>query len=284
MYQRPPSPPAGGGTVPESQPPPRGWRSGQLGFALAVFAILASTPAGLHARQAPVPATLRGEVLDPSVGRPVVGAVVDALDPQGRIRARAITDEEGAFFLARVEPGSFRLRVRSVGYMETTTPRWWVEEGETLGLVVRVDPDVILLAPLEVVARSRAVSPVLSGFYQRQGRVSGTFINREDIARSNALRVTDLLATVPGIRLQTAGPGFQVIRFSRAPGSYCPAQVFVDGVLASRGNAEVLVDELASPGILEGIEVYHGLASVPPEFLNPSARCGVVALWTHRGG
>jgi hypothetical protein len=65
----------------------------------------------------------------------------------------------------------------------------------------------------------------------------------------------------------------------------CPVQVYLDGVLASRNDTEpVPLDELATPAVLEGIEIFRGISSVPPEFLTPEARCGVIALWTRRGG
>ena len=44
------------------------------------------------------------------------------------------------------------------------------------------------------------------------------------------------------------------------------------------------IDEVISPGSVEGIEVYRGLSTVPAEFLNPDAECGVIAIWTRRGG
>jgi hypothetical protein len=59
--------------------------------------------------------------------------------------------------------------------------------------------------------------------------------------------------------------------------------VFVDGRPANR-RGNVSINDLASPSGLEGMEVYRGLATVPPEFLTPEARCGVIALWTRRGG
>jgi hypothetical protein len=68
-------------------------------------------------------------------------------------------------------------------------------------------------------------------------------------------------------------------------GGPCPVQIWVDGMLTTRAAGEnVPLDDLASPGILEGIEIYRGLATIPPEFVSPGARCGVIAIWTRRGG
>jgi TonB family protein len=55
--------------------------------------------------------------------------------------------------------------------------------------------------------------------------------------------------------------------------------VFVDGSPASAGIVDLDMFDLAT---VEGIEVYSGLASVPPEFVTARGldRCGVVAIWS----
>jgi hypothetical protein len=67
-------------------------------------------------------------------------------------------------------------------------------------------------------------------------------------------------------------------------GGPCPVQVFLDGNQATRDvpGGDVDIDELASPLDVEAIEVFRGLGSIPPEFLTPEARCGVIAIWTKR--
>lgn len=152
------------------------------GPVLAAAILLHALHAPAAAQNSPVDGTIRGEVIDETSGAPVVGATVDLLDNVNRIRARATTDENGAFLLTRIDPGAFRLRVRSVGYAELVTPRWWIASGEAITVVIRVDAEAILLAPLEVVGRTQSASPVLSGFYQRlQYNVGGIFFTREDI-------------------------------------------------------------------------------------------------------
>ncbi len=68
----------------------------------------------------------------------------------------------------------------------------------------------------------------------------------------------------------------------------CPVQVYLDGMHLNRNDGPehvraVAIDDYVSPGSVLGIEIYRGLSTVPPEFLNRYARCGVVALWTLRG-
>ncbi len=243
----------------------------------------------LQAQASPVDGTIRGTVIDVVRDRPVVAATVHVLDEADRIRGEAITDEAGQFLLPRLAPGAFRLRVRALGYAEVVSPHWRVESGEVLTVVLRVHPDAILLAPLEVTASSRTDTPVLERFYDRMDRgISGVFFDRQQIQARNPMRITDLLADVPGVRLVGAADDGdprrdQIIRFSRSLGQ-CPAQIFVDGLPANRGGQEIPLDVLASPAMLEGIEVYRGLSGVPPEFLSADARCGVVALWTRRAG
>jgi hypothetical protein len=49
-----------------------------------------------------------------------------------------------------------------------------------------------------------------------------------------------------------------------------------------RPGGDIQVDDLVSPLDVEAVEVFRGLSSVPPEFLTPEARCGVIAIWTRR--
>jgi hypothetical protein len=256
----------------------------------AVALALLAVPAA--AQQNAVDGTIRGIVIDQTTGQGVPGVVVEVLDHVDRIRRSTVSDEEGRFMLVRVQPGPFWLRATHVAYARTKTPRWRVESGEVLDVTIRLHPDVVLLAPLEVTARAQSFSPVLAGFYDRVNRrMGGTLFTREDIELRNPSRITDLLEGVPGVRIQADGgnQSFRLVTMARAlPGvgagpNSCPVQIYVDGVRASRGGP-VSPDEILAPGSLEGVEVYRGLGTVPAEFLTPEARCGVIAFWTRRAG
>lgn len=268
-------------------------RHGTAGLAstacLFVLVCIASAPAS--AQGDPMYGTIRGRTEDEFNGAGLAGARVEFLDDARRVLRAVTADDAGYFLLSKLPPGPFRLRVTHFGYVQTTTPTWWVQVGDVMEVAVRLQPDAIPLAPLEVVSLTRMPLPVLAGFYRRrESAVGGVFLGRAEIEERYASRITDLLVDLPGVRLQNA-PGYSgqaravVLSGSllAAGGGRCPAQVFMDGILASRGGGAVPLDDLATPSDLEGIEIYRGLSSVPAEFITPEARCGVVALWTRRG-
>lgn len=270
-------------------------RSHALRRAAVLAGILAATTIAVQpgvAQRNAVEGTIRGTVLNEATGLPLAGVRVELLDVRDRIRRTAETDAEGHFVLTRVTPGPFWLRATRRGYARTKTPGWRIESGEILTVNIRMDTEVVLLAPLEVTARIRTHSPVLSAFRERlDRRMGGTLFSREDIEQRNPATITDLLVGVPGLDVQTVvGMSARIVNMSRAlPGlgsgnARCPVQYYVDGVLATRGQQEVSPDELAVPAALEGIEIYRGLGTIPAEFLTPEARCGVIAIWTRRGG
>jgi hypothetical protein len=264
-------------------------QAGSLVAAVLLLALAGPSPGS--AQNNAIDGTIRGVVLDETTGGPIAGVVVEVLDHVERIRRSAITDEDGRFLLLRVFPGPFWLRATHITYVRTKTPRWRVESGEVLEVTIRLHRDVVLLAPLEVNASITSVSPVLSGFYGRLNRrMGGTLFSREEIEARNPARITDLLADLPGLRFQSDGnPSFRIVSMASAlPGvgggpNSCPVQIYVDGVRATR-SGPVSPDEILAPGSLEGVEVYRGIGTVPPEFLTPEARCGVIAFWTRRGG
>lgn len=255
-----------------------------------VMTALGATAAAAQAKQDSV--LVHGQVVEEMTETPIAFASVTILDRELRLLGRAETDREGRFsYVARQQPGVI-IGVERIGYQETRTPFLWFDGYDYFALEVRLDREVVLLAPLEVLARRRAESPLLESFRHRIERGMGWYLTRDEIEARSASRVTDLLADAPGVRLASSGQGFRrVVEMARGSASArgCPVQVYIDGMHLNDNNGPpdvqaVAIDDYVSPGSVLGIEIYRGLSTVPAEFLNRYAKCGVVALWTLRGG
>jgi len=228
---------------------------------------------------------LEGRVLDDATESPVASARVVLFNRYWQFAARTVTDEAGRFRFERSGRGQYRLEVRAVGYLMAVTPLMWMVENGFAGLEVRLSPNAVLLAPLEIVALTPlSTSGVLDNVEHRRTRGFGYQITREDIEERRPMRLSDILVTLPGVRVGQGrgGAGARSISIGRAlPG--CQVQIFLDGTQVNRGGGgDVLIDDLVSPLDVEVVEVFRGLGSIPPEFLTPEARCGVVAIWTRR--
>lgn len=259
-----------------------------------IHLILVALAAGLPGQgQAQVMDSVRleGRVVEAESANPIAFAEITVLDSELRRLGHVQAARDGTFTV-RVpwkEDGVYLLAER-IGYEENRTPFLWFDDHSFFELEIRLDRDAVLLAPLEVVARSRRQSQVLEGFKSRLETGLGHYITRAEIERSNPRLVTDLLAMVPGVQLRSSGAGLRrVVQMSRARSVLaCPAQVYVDGMRlnTNAGPSEaqlVAIDDYVAPGSVEGIEVYKGLSTVPAPFLNEYADCGVVVIWTRRG-
>lgn len=262
--------------------------------------LLLCSPA-LHAQ-----AQIEGTVLDDETEEPLTGARVSVIqDTWQTVVSRTVTDDQGRFHFSLRRGGRYRLDAERIGYADALTPAVQVRSGDSLAVEVRLDTDAVLLAPLEVVAtnRRRSESSVLKGFHDRKESGLGHFITRDDIERRNPSATSHMLATVPGVRLRSgARPGAGRNVYMSRSGESCAVQVYVDGRLVNRNvpvgantgdgrpgvrfqqDEGVTIDDFVSPGSIYGIEVYRGLSGVPAEFLNTDADCGVVVIWTRRGG
>ncbi|HEX6040097.1 TonB-dependent receptor [Longimicrobium sp.] len=272
---------------------------------LVVSVVLVAPAAAAQGRVA-------GRIVDAQTGEAVQGASVSMMSSEGRFRRLTDTDGNGVFVFEEITPGRFRLNAARMGYVTVQGSYVDLAQNDTVVVDIRMSSDGVLLQPVTVVARSaQRSSPMLRAFYERMDRGIGQFISRDDIAARNPMYVTDLLATVPGVRLGAWTPAGRQVYMSRSIKSGpegCPVQFFVDNVHVNRTNSlmeaganqrgrdttafaegalevgrQPSIDEFVNPSAIEGIEVYPGLGSVPAEFMSPDARCGTVVVWTKRG-
>ena len=94
--------------------------------------------------------------------------------------------------------------------------------------------------------------------HKNSGR-GGYFITRNDIERKQPRVMSDMLRSVPGLRVDCSFGTCQVQTFEEARriAGGCPIQYFLDGTPFS-GD----IDEL-TPDQVEGIEVYRGSSRRP---------------------
>lgn len=247
------------------------------GLALTALALPASARA-LAAQ------SIVGHIVADVTDKPVVAATVQLLDSYRNVRKIVTTDTAGRFVLRPPSAGSWHLRVQSIGYKSTTTPAVEVEFADELLVRIVLSPEAVLLAPLEIHARSRPLlrDMTMQGFDERRQLGIGVAITREKIEQRPGASITDLLRTVPGVRVLSGGGRSDVIIPGAGQSIYggqCRVQVYLDG-RKFEYDATTL-DQLFAWDI-EAIEVFRNLAELPAEMAGPESRCGVIAVWTRR--
>lgn len=260
---------------------------------LTLLVLLLALQTGL-ASPAPAQTVLRGQVLEDTTARPIPSARVFLINRYGKTIGYALTDSLGRFEFRVGAAERLRLEAQALGYESAVTPvLWMVEDHQYAAVELRLARHAVLLAPVEIVALSPPpkVGPVLENMEFRRTHGFGLWISRQEIEARNPARLSDMLEEIAGLSAERRGGGAggnRALRMGRSlagpGGGDCPVQIFLDGRLATRQarGGDVTVDELATPADVAAIEVFRGLASIPPEFLTPQSRCGVIAIWTKR--
>lgn len=219
---------------------------------------------------------IRGTIKD-SAGVPVPGVEVVLL----QMRSAVYSDSLGVFRFANIPSGKRQLHFRRLGFSPKSIDAD-ITEGTTLALAVVLEPYATEIEGMTVEEATRR-RQVLSDFYDRSSRGFGHFVTREQIEKRNPMNLSDMMRMIPGARLVPLRGGSQAtLRFSRAQGARdCPPQYWVDGVKAWNLNIDDIV-----PQDVEGIEVYSGASTVPPQFNTREGTtiCGVVLIWTRIPG
>jgi hypothetical protein len=199
-------------------------------------------------------------------------------------RAVTQTTASGAFSLGSLPAGTQVVEVTALGYQagrETVD----LKPGGTARTELVLGKSVQRLQPVEVVGKMKAGNDI-SSFEDRARRGFGYFITEADIERRNPISFEDLMRGVPGMQVEPVGQGYRVVSARGVPNvqGECSPAYFIDGAPmqldATNGDPFPV-----APMEIAAIEVYAGTAAVPIEFQRmQNAGCGVIAIWTKRGG
>jgi hypothetical protein len=212
-----------------------------------------------------------GRVLNAN-NAPVVGARVGLMGSS----AAAITRADGTFVLDSLPSGTQALVVRQIGYRPTEhtvelSARIPARANIKLGAFV---PE---LSAVEVVSRREEGLQRVGYRDRKRSAASGHFIDPETIEKRNAQFFTDLLRTVPGIRVVTSGQQSMVYSTRSASQDGC-VTTWVDGSPWRSLEAGDL-DSFVQPPEVAAIEVYQG-TNIPAQFQSAGSNCAVVVVWT----
>jgi len=114
----------------------------------------------------------------------------------------------------------------------------------------------------------------MAGFGERRASARGIYFTEAEIEQTNANRLSDILRSVPGVRLVCRYSGCR-IRMSR---SECQPDFFIDGLSANNSTSL----EMPLIGVI-GIEIYRTITETPVDFLRGANTCGTIVIWTRSG-
>lgn len=211
-----------------------------------------------------------------TAGKPLSGADIQVVGTS----LRGSTDDEGRVALLAVPIGKAVLRVRRLGFIEQTirlsvTPGVLAEQRYRLKPVATELQNVVVRAS-ELKPERYAGTGKFDSFYRRRAQGLGTFFTREMIDARNAQKSEDILRMVTGVRIRYRGmtPYVQFLRCDYV-------NVYIDGI---RSQDPFRDYSSLSPLDIEAMEVYHGMATVPPEFSPRPNDCAAIVVWTRWHG
>jgi hypothetical protein len=219
---------------------------------------------------------LRGRVVG-ATGRPLPGARV-ALWGTG---LEATTGADGMFQLSDLPGGTQTLDVRAVGFAPMQRPVDIVQGGPD-ATEVALENLAIMLDTVRVAAERIYTSPRTADFERRLRTGMGHIIEAKEIAKRQAVTLTDILRMVPGVLIVPSRYASEdvLMRGGEAVlgGGTCRPDIYIDAARVANDptfpiNSLVLVNEVRA------VEVYARPALVPSEYRSLSG-CGAILVWT----
>ena len=217
---------------------------------------------------------VHGTVVDRETGEPLEGVSVQLESDELERDTDRVTNDEGEFTFQTVPSGVYRIRIVRIGYQSLDHMVQLISRTE-VELDVELSSEAVALEPIVVETR-RSTALAITGFYERQRRGFGRFVDRDDIEERNPFVVSDLFRTIPGVQV-SSGSGRMGSEGILTMRGGCRPEVFVDGL---RMIPPFPFDQVLGVQDVEAIEVYRG-AETPAQYATTSG-CGSVVVWTRR--
>src|SRR5262245_31430451 len=182
-----------------SRPAVRAWSTAFLASLLVAAAATTASHAARaqqpdSARRDSLPATLIGRVTD-TLGAPLGGAEITLFKSES---IRTISGDSGDFRLTGLPAGTNVFNVRRLGYQPASFTAA-LKSGRTHRATFALSASAQSL-PLVAVSDT-AKTHWLDQFERRKSTSRGTFITRADIVKRTARMGSDIVRTVPGVRV-----------------------------------------------------------------------------------
>ncbi len=210
-------------------------------------------------------------------GERVVGAQVRVVDGANRV---ALSDDDGRFeFYLLGDSVSRLVVVRRIGFRpETLSVR--VPRPDDSTVEVRLVRSAQFLASVVVEGDATDRMSTSAQVHERQKRSgNGRFVYRDEIARMQVSRASDILRRVMGVRIAVDGVGRTGVRLRE---NGCAPMFWMNGTPLT--GVPFDIDQLP-PSAIEAMEIYPSAATVPLEFRRPmrAQGCGSIVLWIREG-
>ena len=253
---------------------------------LSTFAV-SCLASGAHAQSV----FLGAVIADGGAPPPIAGAEVTI--PALNLGVR--TDSLGRFFFNGIPKGLFRVVIRHLGYNSIAVNARF-SGADTLAADFEMTTAAVSLDTVSVVGSPTQHGKFLE-FEDRRIHGGGAFLTRPDLERERDRQLGEIVAKLPGLRLNRYGAESSVAssRWSGGTGRggdamdrrkgaprACYSQIYVGNVRvfsASPGEALFNINSIP-PSTIQGIEYYSSREATPIQYASPRAECGTMLIWT----
>ena len=234
-----------------------------------------------------------------------LGAVIADVDPSPPLAGAEVlipalnfgvrTDSLGKFFFNSIPRGLFRVIIRRIGYNSITVNARF-SGADTLAADFAMTAAPVSLDTVSVVGAPNQHGKFLE-FEYRRTHGGGAFLTRTDLDKERNRQLGEIVAKLPGVRINRFGAegsvassrwiggsgrgGDAMDRRKGAPRG-CYSQVYVDNVRvfsSDQGEALFNINSIP-PSTIQGIEYYASREETPIQYASHRAECGTMLIWT----